>query len=55
MLTSTFWQRFGPPYLLLRDLYALDAFIAVEEVREIFSLVGVNPDNHPGLTPGLFE
>jgi len=55
VLTSAFWRRFGPPCLLLRNLYARGAFIAVQEVREIFSLVGVDPDNHPGLTPGLFE
>ena len=52
VLTSAFRQRFGPPYLLLRDLYALDAFVAVQEVRQIFSLVGVDPDNHPGSPQG---
>ncbi len=55
VLTSALWRRFGPPCLLLRNLYALTAFIAVQEIREIFGLVGVDPDNHPGLTPGLFE
>ena len=55
MLTSAFRRRFGPPYLLLRNLYALGAFIAVEEIREILRLVGVDPDNDPGLTPWLLE
>jgi len=27
--------RFGPPSLLLRNLYAPDAFIAAEEAREL--------------------
>ena len=55
MLTGGLWRRFGPPSLLLRNLYALGAFIAVEEVREIFGLVGVDPDHDPGFAPWLLE
>ena len=54
-LASAFRWRFGPPCLLLRDLQALSAFIAVKEIREILSLVGIDPDNHPGLTPWFLE
>jgi len=39
--------------LLRRDLLsALSAFIAVEEFGEVLGLVGVDPDDDPGLTPG---
>jgi hypothetical protein len=34
--------------LLLRDLYAPGAFMAVEEVRELLGLVGADPDHDPG-------
>ena len=54
-LASAFRRRFGPPGLLLRDLQALSAFIAVKEIREILGLVGIDPDNDPGLTPWLLE
>ncbi len=54
-LASAFRWRFGPPGLLLRDLRALSAFIVVKEIREILSLVGIDPDNHPGLTPWFLE
>jgi len=54
VLTGAFRRYFGPPPLL-RNLYALDAFIAVKELREIFSLVGVDSDDDPGFTPWLFE
>ena len=47
--------RFGPPGLLLRDLRALSAFIAVKEIREKLRLVGIDPDDYPGLTPWLLE
>jgi hypothetical protein len=38
-----------------RDLPALSAFVAVEELGEVLGLVGVDPDDDPGLSPGLFE
>jgi hypothetical protein len=41
--------------LLVRNLLALCAFIAVEELREVFSLVGVDPDHDPGFPPWLCE
>jgi len=42
--------------LLRRDLLsALRAFVAVEELGEVLGLVGVDPDDDPGLTPGLLE
>ena len=41
--------------LLERDLPALCAFVAVEELGEVLGLVGVDPDDDPGLTPGLLE
>jgi len=38
--------------LLRRDLLsALCAFVAVEELGEVLGLVGVDPDDDPGLTP----
>jgi hypothetical protein len=40
---------------LERDLPAVRAFIAVEKLGEILGLVGVDPDDDPGFTPGLFE
>jgi hypothetical protein len=40
---------------LKRNLPALCALIAIEELREVFSLVGVDPDYYPGFTPRLFE
>jgi hypothetical protein len=43
------WWRFGPLSLLPRNLYALGAFIAVEEIREIFGLAGA--DHDPGVHP----
>ena len=55
MLTVALRRRFGPPSLLLRNLHPLDAFIAVKELREVFSLVSVDSDDDPGLTPWLFE
>ena len=48
-------RRLGPPSLLLRNLQALDAFIAVKELREKFSLVSVDSDDDAGFTPRLFE
>ena len=41
--------------LLNRDLPALYAFVAVEELGEVLGLVGVDPDDDPGLTPGLLD
>ncbi len=41
--------------LLNRDRPALYAFVAVEELGEVLGLVGVDPDDDPGLSPGLFE
>ncbi len=41
--------------LLERDLPALYAFVPVEELGEVLSLVGVDSDDDPGLTPGLLE
>jgi hypothetical protein len=41
--------------LLERDLSGLYAFVAVEELGEVLGLVGVDPDDDPGLTPGLLE
>jgi len=55
VLASALGRRFGPPYLLLRNPYALDAFIAIQELREIFGLIGVDPDDDPGFSPWLFE
>ena len=40
---------------LERSLPALYAFIAVKKLGEILGLVSVDPDNDPGLTPGLLE
>ena len=47
----------GLPQLcwLERGLPALRVFIAVEKLGEILRLVGVDPDDDPGFTPGLFE
>src|ERR1700730_1195499 len=39
---------------LERDLPAVRAFIAGEKRGEILGLVGVDPDDNPGFTPGLF-
>ena len=50
-----FARWFGPPYLLMRDLQTLSAFIAIEKLCEIPGLVGVDPDDYPGLTPWFFE
>ena len=55
MLTVALRRQFGSPSLLLRNLYPLGAFIAVEELREVFSLVSVDSDDDPGFTPWLFE
>jgi hypothetical protein len=41
--------------LLMRARPALCAFVAVEELGEVLGLVGVDPDDDPGLSPGLFE
>ena len=41
--------------LLKRDLPALRALIAIEELREVFGLVRVDPDDYPGFTPWLFS
>ena len=42
--------------LLRRDLLsALCAFIAVEEFGQVLGLVGVDPDDDPGLTPGFLK
>jgi hypothetical protein len=52
VLTGALRRQFGPPsLLLLRNLHPLDAFIAVEELREVFSLVSVDSDDDPGFTP----
>ena len=45
----------GSAVLLLGNLHPLDAFIAVEELLEVFSLVSVDSDDEPGFTPWLFE
>jgi hypothetical protein len=55
VLTGALRRQFGPPSLLLRNLHPLDAFIAVEELREVFSLVSVDSDDDPGFTPWLLE
>jgi hypothetical protein len=36
----------------MRDLQPLSAFIAIEKLGEILSLVGVDPDNYPGSPQG---
>jgi hypothetical protein len=41
--------------LLRSGLPALCAFITVEELGEVLGLVGVDPDDDPGLTPGFLE
>jgi hypothetical protein len=41
--------------VLAAGLPALCAFIAVEELGEVLGLVGVDPDDDPGFTPGLLE
>ncbi len=41
--------------LLKRDQPALRALVTIEELREVFGLVSVDPDDHPGFTPGLFK
>jgi hypothetical protein len=51
----TFWWLLGQRCLLERDLRALRAVVAVQEVCEVFGLVGVDSDHDPGLTPWLFE
>ena len=55
MLTAALRRQFGLPPVLLGNLHPLDAFIAVEELREVFSLVSVDSDDDPGFTPRLFE
>ena len=45
----------GQLCLLKRGLPALSVFIAVEKLGQILGLVGVDPDDDPGFTPGLFE
>src|SRR5919108_1609934 len=41
--------------LLQHGLPSLRALIAVEELGEVLGLVGVDPDDDPGLTPGFLE
>jgi hypothetical protein len=41
--------------LLNRGLPALYVFVAVEELGEVLGLVGVDPDDDPGFSPGLFK
>ena len=41
--------------LLKRDQPALRALVTIEELREVFGLVSVDPDDDPGFTPGLFK
>jgi hypothetical protein len=41
--------------LLNRGLPALCAFVTVEELGEVLGLVGVDPDDDSGLSPGLLE
>jgi len=52
VLTSALRRQFGLSSLLLRNLHPLDAFIAVEELREVFSLVSVDSDDDPGFPHG---
>ena len=52
VLASALRRRFSPPWLLLRDLHLLGAFMAVEELREIYSLIGVDSDDARGSPHG---